>query len=159
MKNTDKSVFIIFVLFSTSLFFFSCNTDDLPGIEFTDFPIEIIYERVGEYTSNEANDGAVSIAIDDAEGSINWNGARASGLEKLSETRFRIVIDDPLPKTYALYIAVNDPGKSAFLPENATVGEIVFINSVEITRVGDHPINFTGEVGYFLVNSDGGIAP
>jgi hypothetical protein len=41
----------------------------------------------------------------------------------------------------------------------ATLGEKIFINSVEITRVGDHPFSITGEVGYFLVRQDDGIAP
>jgi hypothetical protein len=159
MNNHNKYILIMTVLLSISLGFLRCNQDDISGIEFTDFPIEVIYERVGEYISNEENDSTVSITIDDAEGQIYWDGVRVSGMEQLSETRFKIVIDNPMPKTYALYIAVNDPGKSTFLPENATVGEIVFINSVEITRVGDHPFSITGTVGYFLVRQDGGIAP
>jgi hypothetical protein len=159
MKNTTRHVLIVLVSLSISLFFLSCNQDDLPGIEFTDFQIEIIYERTGEYVSNENNDTGISLTIDDAEGQLLWNGVRISGFEQLSETRFRIVIDTPLPKTYALYVAINDPGKFTFLPENATVGEIVFINSVEITRVGDHPFNITGEVGYFLVSQDGRTTP
>jgi len=159
MNNRNKYFWITTVLISISLGFLSCSQDNSPGIEFTDFPIEIIYERVGEYISNENNDSGVSFTIDDAEGQINWNGIRVSGLEQLSETRFKIVIDEPLPKTYALYIAVNDPGKSTFLPEGATVGEKVYINSVEITGVGDHPSNLTGTVGYFLIRQDGGIAP
>jgi len=159
MINHKKYVLITTVLLSISLGFLCCNQDNVPGIEFTDFPIEIIYERVGDYISNGDNDSGVSVTIDDAEGAIYWNGVRGSGLEQLSETRFKIVIDEPLPKTYALYVAVDDPGKFTILPEGATVGEKIFINSVEITRVGDHPSNITGEVGYFLVKQDGGIAP
>jgi hypothetical protein len=159
MINHKKYVLITIVLLSISLGFLCCNQDNIPGIEFTDFPIEIIYERVGDYISNGDNDSGVSVTIDDAEGAIYWNGVRGSGLEQLSETRFKIVIDEPLPKTYALYVAVDDPGKFTILPEGATVGEKIFINSVEITRVGDHPSNITGEVGYFLVKQDGGIAP
>jgi hypothetical protein len=159
MINHKKYVLITIVLLSISLGFLCCNQDNIPGIEFTDFPIEIIYERVGDYISNGDNDSGVSVTIDDAEGAIYWNGVRGSGLEQLSETRFKIVIDESLPKTYALYVAVDDPGKFTILPEGATVGEKIFINSVEITRVGDHPSNITGEVGYFLVKQDGGIAP
>jgi hypothetical protein len=159
MMNRNKSIWITTVLLSISLGFLSCNKDNIAGIEFTDFPIEIIYERVGEYISNEDNDSGVSVTIDDAEGAISWNGVRISGLEQLSETRFRIVIDSAIPKTYALYVAINDPGKFTILPEGASVGEKIFINSVEITRVGDHPFNITGTVGYFLVRQDGGIAP
>lgn len=159
MINHKKYVLITTVLLSISLGFLCCNQDNVPGIEFTDFPIEIIYERVGDYISNGDNDSGVSVTIDDAEGAIYWNGVRGSGLEQLSETRFKIVIDEPLPKTYALYVAVDDPGKFTILPEGATVGEKIFINSVEITRVGDHPSNITGEVGYFLVKQNGGIAP
>ena len=159
MKNYNKYILITTVLLSISLGFLSCNQDDIAGIEFTDFPVEVIYERVGEYISNEENDNAVSFTIDDAEGTIPWTGIRVSGMEQLSETRFRIVTNEPLPKAYALYVAVNDPGKSTFLPEGATVGDQVFINSVEITGVGPHPFNLTGTVGYFLVRQDGGIAP
>jgi hypothetical protein len=159
MKNHNKYILILTVFLSISLGFLSCDQDETPGIEFTDFPVEVIYERVGEYISNEENDSGVSFTIDDAEGQINWNGIRVSGMEQLSETRFKIVIDNPLPKTYALYIAVDDPGKRTFIPEEATVGEKVFINSVEITSVGDHPINITGTVGYFLIRQDGGISP
>ena len=68
MKNTNKFVLITAVLLSISLGFLSCNQDDISGIEFTDFPIEVIYERVGEYISNEENDSTVSITIDEAEG-------------------------------------------------------------------------------------------
>lgn len=159
MKDHYKYFLLVSLLLSVSFGLLSCNQDELPGIEFTDFPIEIIYERVGDYISNEDNDSNVNVTIDDAEGALYWNGVRASGLEQLSETRFKIIIDNPLPKTYALYIAVYDPGKATFLPESATVGEIVFINNIEITKVGDHPFNITGTVGYFLVRQDGGIAP
>jgi len=159
MNNHNKYILIMTVLLSISLGFLSCNQDDISGIEFTDFPIEVIYERVGEYISNEENDSTVSITIDDAEGQIYWDGVRVSGMEQLSETRFKIVIDNPMPKTYALYVAVDDPGKFTILPEGATVGETIFINRVEITRVEDHPFSITGTVGYFLVRQDGGIAP
>ncbi len=159
MKNHIKYTLITIVSLTITLGFLSCNQDTTPGIEFTDFPVEVIYERVGDYISNEDNDSTVGFTIDDAEGQINWNGIRVSGMEQLSETEFKIVIDTPLPKTYALYVAVNDPGKQTFLPEGATVGERVFINSVEITRVGNHPFSTTGTVGYFLIRQDGGIAP
>jgi hypothetical protein len=159
MKNTNKYVLITTVLLSIFLGLFGCIQDDASNIEYTDFPIEIIYERVGEYISNEDNDNGVSFTIEDAEGELLWNGVLVSGLEQLSETRFKIVIDDPLPKTYALYIAINDPGKSTFLPEGATTGEKVFINSIELTGVGDHPFNISGTVGYFLIRQDGGISP
>jgi len=159
MKNQFKSVLIATVLLSVSFGFMSCNQDDLLGIEFTDFPIEVIYERFGDYISDEDNDSEVSFTIDDAEGQTLWNGIRVSGMEQLSETRFKIIIEAALPKTYALYIGVDDPGKLTFLPDEATVGKRIFINSVEITRVGDHPFNITGTVGYFLVREDGTIAP
>ncbi|MGD9346540.1 MAG: hypothetical protein PVH84_11790 [Candidatus Aminicenantes bacterium] len=159
MKNRYKYVLIATVLLSISLGLTSCNQDDISGIEFTDFSVEVIYERVGEYISDEDNDSTVGFSIDDAEGRIYWNGVRVSGMEQLSETRFKIVIDTPLPKTYALYIGVLDPGKLSILPEGATVGERIYINGMEITRIGDHPFNITGTVGYFLVREDGGIAP
>ena len=158
---TDKNKYMLLTTFLLSIVLglLSCNQDDIPGTQFTDFPIEVIYERVGEYITDEDNESAVGFTIDDAEGRIYWSGIRVSGMEQLSETRFKIVIDSPLPKTYALYIGINDPGKLTILPEGATVGEKIFINNVEITRVGDHPFNITGTVGYFLVREDGGISP
>lgn len=159
MKNHNTHILILSISLSITLGFLSCNQDEIPGIEFTDFPIEVIYERVGDYISNDDNDSAVNVTIDDAEGQIYWNGIHVSGMEQLSETRFKIVIDNELPKTYALYVAVDDPGKFTILPEGATVGEKIFINGVEIARVGDHPFNITGTVGYFLIRQDGGIAP
>ena len=159
MTNKNKYILLITFLVSILLGLFSCNNEDTPGIQFTDFPIEVIYERVGEYITDEDNDSTVDFTIDDAEGQIYWNGIRVSGMEQLSETRFRIVTDASLPKTYALYIGVYDPGKLTILPVGATVGERIFINGVEITRVGDHPFYITGTVGYFLVREDGSILP
>jgi hypothetical protein len=63
MKNHNKYILILTVLLSISLGFLSCDQDETPGIEFTDFPVEVIYERVGEYISNEENDSGVSFTI------------------------------------------------------------------------------------------------
>ena len=49
MNNHNKYILIMTVLLSISLGFLSCNQDDISGIEFTDFPVEVIYEQVGDH--------------------------------------------------------------------------------------------------------------
>ncbi len=90
----------------------SCK-EDIPVIEFTDFPIEVIYERIAPYASNEETDSKVALQIEDADERVTWNGVYGLDMIKISETKFKYVITAPIPVDWALYARVIDKGKEA----------------------------------------------
>ncbi|MGD9346570.1 MAG: hypothetical protein PVH84_11945 [Candidatus Aminicenantes bacterium] len=131
--------------------------EDIPVIEFTDFPIEVIYERIAPYVSNEETDSKVALRID-ADERLAWNGVYGLDMVKISETKFQYVVSTPIPVDWALYARVNDKGKEA-AGGDLHNGKRIIINGIELVKVGRDPLNNPGTVAYFIIKKDGTVIP
>jgi hypothetical protein len=146
---------IVFLLISLRLV--TCK-EDIPVIEFTDFPIEVIYERIAPYVSNEETDSKVALQIEDADERMTWNGIYGLDMVKISETKFQYVVTTPIPVDWALYARVIDKGREA-AGEDLQNGKTIIINGIELVKVGKDPLNNPGTVAYFIIKKDGTVIP
>jgi len=146
-----------------------CPSDiyEPPTQEWTDSAYQVIYERVKPYVSNEETNSLQRVEIHRAEEPTwadkvtgwftLWNGADAE-LAQTSEIRFEGIISDPMPKEVALFAEVSDKGK-AEAGGTWHNGEKIYINGVELVKIGEHPWGNSGSVAYFLIGKDGSILP
>lgn len=159
MKNQKMSLPIIFLLLFIFFGYTNCKQEEIPVQEWTDFPYEVVYERIEPYVSNEETDSGQSVGIYKAEphSSLFWNGTDAA-LIKSSEIRFKGIIAEPMPKEIALYAVVIDKGKKE-AGDDISTGEKIFINGVKLVKIGRDPNANPGSVAYFLIRKDGSIFP
>jgi len=159
MNNKNVSLAIIFILLFIFLGYTNCKQEEIPVQEWTDFPYEVVYERIEPYVSNEETDSGQTLQIRKAEphSSLFWNGTDAV-LAKTTEVRFEGIIAEPMPKETALYAVVIDLGKKE-AGDDISTGEKIFINGVELVKIGRDPNANPGSVAYFLIRKDGSILP
>ncbi len=158
MKSQKISLPIILLLLFIFFGYLNCKQEEIPVQEWTDFPIEVIYERVAPYVSNEETDSFVKLTVDDAEERIHWNGYFGMEMVKISETRFKYVVTKSIPIDLALWAKVTDMGKDA-AGETPWTGEKIFINRIELVKVGRDQHGNPGTVAYFLIKKDGTVVP
>jgi hypothetical protein len=161
MKNQQISLSVIFLILFTFFCHSNCKQEEIPVQEWTDFPYDVVYERVEPYVSNEETDSGQRISIYQAEEptttSLFWNGTHAE-LIKTSKIRFEGIITEPMPKEIALYAVVIDKGKKE-AGGDIDNAEKIFINGVELVKIGRDPNGNPFNVAYFLIRKDGSILP
>jgi len=155
---SQKELLRFLLIFLLTPFILVTCKEDIPVIEFTDFPIEVIYERIAPYVSNEETDSKVALQIEDADERLAWNGVYGLDMVKISETKFQYVVSTPIPVDWALYARVNDKGKEA-AGGDLHNGERIIINGIELVKVGRDPLNNPGTVAYFIIKKDGTVIP